>query len=170
MCTTTTIGLIYNFCSIKFVPKCMVYLAKGCDMKNSPRKSKSGVIQKYYITRARNVRVGPQLLFYKCFCKSCGWPGEVFQPQEACPRPDYFSNMHKNHSWVMIFNYSKFHWNWSNWLDLFSRYTKTLTLYFRYMRCVTVSQWCKTQLPMIEGLNPACEDKNGKKCISICLV
>jgi hypothetical protein len=35
------------------------------------------------------------------------WPGEVFWPQEASQSPD-FSNIDKNHSWVIIFKFSNF--------------------------------------------------------------
>ncbi len=63
--------------------------------------------------------------FIKCSLKCTVWPGEVFWPKEASLRVDFFSNIHIIHSWVMIFNCSKFHSNWSNGLDFYSEHTHT---------------------------------------------
>ncbi len=37
--------------------------------------------------------------------------------------PDFFPNIHENHSWKIIFNFSKFILNWSHGLDFYSRYS-----------------------------------------------
>ncbi len=79
----------------------------GCNMINSPRKPRSSLNKKYYKTGTPNVIGGPQLLFYKLFCKV-----------QILARRDFltsggliFLNIYENHSWVRILNCSKFHWN-----------------------------------------------------------
>ncbi len=75
----------------------------GCNMKNSTREPKGGLIKRYYLI---HILIGhaQSHLFINISVKSMVWPVEVFQPQEASPRPHIFSNIHENHYCIMIFN------------------------------------------------------------------
>jgi hypothetical protein len=64
------------------------------------------------------------LLFYEIFCNVHGLPGRGF-PVPGGQLMPYFLNVQENHSWVKVFNCSKFHWNWSNVLEQI--YTQTLS-------------------------------------------
>jgi len=94
----------------------------GCNMKNSPIKPRSDPIKKYFLTPPHIVVYALQLLLYEKFCKE---NGKVFWPQEATPRPDFFQTYTK----TILFNCSKFHWNWSNGLD-FCTHTHTFSFIY----------------------------------------
>ncbi len=104
--------------------KSLAAINRGCNRKNSLRKPRSGLIKKFHLTRTPNVRGVSQLLFYKLFCKVLCLARRSFLASGGHLKPVFFQ-IYTKPLLAMIFNYFKFHWNWSTCSDIYSRYTQS---------------------------------------------
>jgi hypothetical protein len=134
--------LLFNkVCSKKHGLPCrgLATSIRGCNIAKTALESQGVVWYKQFTQNTHTHYVGKalQLLFYKLFCKAHGLARRGFQALGVQPETRFFSNIHENHSQVMIFNCSKFHWNWSNVMDFYSGYTHThWLLYVRFLSLV----------------------------------